>query len=92
MPTAQGVPVCVQTDGGSANFLFVPVVMQWNFWLHPKWSVFGEPGLALSHRSDGGFGLSPVLSVGGRFHIADSVALTLRLGYPTVSLGVSLLL
>jgi hypothetical protein len=27
----------------------VPVVMQWNFWLTDKWSVFGEPGLTLRH-------------------------------------------
>src|SRR6185503_6138892 len=25
--------------------LFVPVAMQWNFWLSTHWSVFGEPGL-----------------------------------------------
>jgi hypothetical protein len=26
-----------------------PVVMQWNFWLTDKWSVFGEPGLTIRH-------------------------------------------
>jgi hypothetical protein len=90
-PTAQGVPVCVETSAHGSSYLFVPVVMQWNFWLHPRWSVFGEPGLAVSHRSDGGFGVSPVFMAGGRFHISDNVALTLRLGYPTFSFGVSFL-
>jgi hypothetical protein len=27
----------------------LPVVMQWNFWLSEKWSVFGEPGLTIRH-------------------------------------------
>jgi len=88
--TPEGVPVCVETSSHSQNYLFVPVVMQWNFWLHRQWSVFGEPGLALSHRS-GDFGVVPVFNAGGRFHFNDSVALTLRLGYPSFSLGVSFL-
>jgi hypothetical protein len=93
-PTSQypnGVPVCVETSGNSSSYIFVPVVMQWNFWLHRQWSVFGEPGLALSHRSGGDFGVLPVFSAGGRFHFNDSVALTMRLGYPSFSLGVSFL-
>ncbi len=89
--TPQGVPVCVETSANSSSYVFVPVVMQWNFWLSRKWSVFGEPGLAVSHRSGGDFGVSPVFSAGGRFHFNDSVALTLRLGYPSFSLGVSFL-
>src|SRR5450432_3423818 len=28
-PTAQGVPVCVDAGGGSASYLYLPVVMQW---------------------------------------------------------------
>jgi len=88
--TPQGVPVCVETSTHSSNYLFVPVVMQWNFWLHRQWSVFGEPGLALSHGSDG-FGVLPVFNAGGRFHFNDSVALTMRVGYPSFSLGVSFL-
>jgi hypothetical protein len=27
----------------------LPIVMQWNFWLTEKWSVFGEPGLTIRH-------------------------------------------
>src|SRR5688500_15855595 len=32
---------------------FIPVVMQWNFFLSTHWSVFGEPGLAITHNSYG---------------------------------------
>jgi len=95
VPGAGGLPVCVATDSGHGiDYVLVPVVMQWNFWLHPRWSVFGEPGLALYHRGDGGgFGVSPLIfAAGGRFHFTDHVSLTLRLGYPTVSLGVSFLM
>jgi hypothetical protein len=88
--TAQGVPVCVETSAHSSNYLFIPVVMQWNFWLHRQWSVFGEPGLALSHRP-GDFGVIPVFNAGGRFHFNDRMALTARLGYPSFSLGFSFL-
>jgi hypothetical protein len=29
--------------------IHLPVVMQWNFWLTEKWSVFGEPGITIRH-------------------------------------------
>ena len=90
--TAGGVPVCVETSAHHSSYVFVPLVMQWNFWLHQHWSVFGEPGLALTHRSEGGFGVSPVFAAGGRYHFSKRVALTVRVGYPTLSLGVSWLL
>ncbi len=91
-PTVGGVPVCVETGAHGTSYVFVPVVMQWNFWLSRQWSVFGEPGLALSHRSEGGFGVEPVIEAGGRFHFTDNVALTARVGYPAFSLGVSFFL
>jgi hypothetical protein len=73
--------------------VFVPVAMQWNFWLSTHWSVFGEPGIGLApnhyiHRDL----LSPILMVGGRYHFNDKVALTMRIGYPAISVGVSFLL
>jgi hypothetical protein len=90
-----GVPICVRTDGafsGHVDYFYVPVVMQWNFWLHRKWSVFGEPGIAL-YWEEGDFDFTPVvLFAGGRFHFNDRITLTMRLGYPTFSLGVSFLL
>lgn len=89
-----GVPVCVEASGsgGDVDYFYVPAVMQWNFWLHRRWSVFGEPGVAL-YVEDGNLEFTPfVLYLGGRFHFTDNVTLTLRVGYPTISLGVSVLL
>ncbi|MCC6217166.1 MAG: hypothetical protein IT376_20070 [Polyangiaceae bacterium] len=70
-----------------SSVVWVPVVMQWNFWLTEKWSVFGEPG--------GGFylgnasGARPAFYAGGRYQFSDSLALTLRAGFPALSVGVS---
>lgn len=93
------------SEGCGVNYLFVPVVMQWNFYLTRQWSVFGEPGLAIYHAffDDicGGFAgcvtptatsVAPVFEVGGRFHFADTFALTMRVGYPTASVGLSIFL
>jgi len=96
------LPAGWQVLQGSGNddtdYLWIPVVMQWNFWLHRKWSVFGEVGAAFRFDDMKEFGFSPLISWGGgRFHFTDSTALTLRLGIPFVltpyiSLGVSFLL
>lgn len=94
-PGADGVAVCVETTAAhDSSYLFVPVVMQWNFWLHRRWSVFGEPGLAITRSTGkgGDFGVEPVFQAGGRLHLNDDIALTLRIGYPTFSLGASFLL
>jgi hypothetical protein len=87
-----GTRICTEVDGsGSSVYYLVPAVMQWNFWLARRWSVFGEPGFLLRYDNDD-IGFSPfVLYAGGRFHFSDDVALTLRIGYPTFSLGVSFL-
>jgi hypothetical protein len=66
--------------------------MQWNFWLTPQWSVFGEPGLSLYWFNFRSLGVSPALFVGARFQLSDVLSITVRLGYPTLSLGVSFLL
>jgi hypothetical protein len=34
---------------GNADFLQFPVVMQWNFYVAQRWSVFAEPGLYIWH-------------------------------------------
>jgi hypothetical protein len=92
--------------GCGASFFLLPVTMQWNFWLTPRWSVFGEPGLYVYHAVFDNFcdtrfkgcvepthtGIGFAGYVGGRLHFNDTVALTLRVGYPTISLGVSFLL
>jgi hypothetical protein len=72
---------------------YVPIVMQWNFWLSQHWSVFAEPGVALRFRDDfRDRGPDLTLYGGGRFRFARSAALTLRIGYPAVALGVSFFL
>ena len=53
---------------------------------------FGEPGLAF-YLQDGQLQFTPfVLYAGGRYHITDRITLTMRIGYPTFSLGASFLL
>lgn len=85
------------TFGGDFYFrrstLFIPVAMQWNFWLTTRWSVFGEPGLGFAAHRPRGLGLlHPVLMAGGRFHFNDNIALTMRIGYPSFSIGASFFL
>src|SRR5579863_6695922 len=75
---------------GYGGYFLVPIVMQWNFWLSTHWSVFGEPGLAIG--SGPRTNLWPAFYAGGRFHFTDRIALTLRVGYPDISVGVSFLL
>ena len=72
------------------SYVFVPVVMQWNFWLSTHWSVFGEPGLGFSFGARDVFG--PVFYAGGRYNFNEHIALTIRLGYPMVSVGASFML
>ena len=76
-------------DIATSGRVFVPVVLQWNFWLSTHWSVFGEPGIAFS---SGDQVVYPTIFVGGRFHITDRIAITARVGYPEFALGVSFLL
>jgi hypothetical protein len=72
---------------------WVPVVMQWNFWLSPHWSVFGEPGVALRLRDDAHDRKADfTIYGGGRYRFGRAAALTARLGYPAASLGVSFFL
>jgi hypothetical protein len=92
--------ICTQLAGPStapANYIFLPVAMQWNFWLLKQLSVFGEPGFVIYHRKaefepDSSFGVAPLFQLGGRWHFSDIASLTFRFGYPTFSLGVSFLL
>jgi hypothetical protein len=90
-------------NGCSATGFVFPVVMQWNFFVAQRWSVFGEPGLAIYHNSWNCNGacpgcgpadtfLEPALYLGGRYHLTDSIALTLRVGFPSFSFGGSFFL
>lgn len=87
-----------QCTEASVSYAWIPVVLQWNFWLTERWSVFGEPGAAIRfmseydtrHRKSR---FEPfVMYVGGRYLLTESVALTLRAGYPAFSVGASFLL
>lgn len=85
-----GIGVGVDFTPGDGS-VYVPVVMQWNFWLSTHWSVFGEPGIAFgSGRTNNS--VFPALFVGGRFHFTDRIALTLRIGYPEFAAGISFFL
>lgn len=83
--------------GGDVYFrhttLFLPVVMQWNFWLSSHWSVFGEPGIGFAANKESGADVvNPIFMLGGRYHFNDRVSLTMRIGYPALSVGASFFL
>jgi hypothetical protein len=94
---------CWYVGNCSAKHVHIPVVMQWNFYVARQWSVFGEPGLVIFHGfiSDcpGAIrncpvgpretSLEPALYLGGRYHFNDKVSLTMRIGFPSISIGVS---
>jgi hypothetical protein len=75
----------------------LPIVMQWNFWLTENWSVFGEPGGAILIR-DGRRGRDRhafdhfAFYAGGRWHFTERMSLTMRIGRPAASVGVSFFL
>ena len=60
-PGPAGTSVCteVSSNGGTYNYVFAPVVMQWNFWLTQRFSAFGEPGVNLYLLGGHGFGDQP---------------------------------
>jgi hypothetical protein len=89
----------------SATFLNLPVVMQWNFYVAQRWSVFGEPGLLFFHGfvsdcppnlpcgdNPAAAWVEPALFLGGRWHFSDSASLTMRIGFPSFSIGASFFL
>jgi hypothetical protein len=86
-----GVGVGIDFAPANAGYFIVPVVMQWNFWLSTHWSVFGEPGVAITNGYNSAI-LPFVFYAGGRFHFTERVALTIRLGYPDIAVGVSFFL
>lgn len=87
-----------------AAALTIPVMLQWNFYLHGVFSLFVEGGVAADfyfyHRGVGcgdfdygcSFGIWPGLALGGRVHFngrAGYPALTFRFGFPASSIGIS---
>lgn len=89
--------------GCGASYFIFPATMQWNFWLTTRWSVFGEPGFYVYHGifddyCDPNFpgctyptrtSIDIAAYAGGRFHFNEKISLTMRIGYPTMSLGAS---
>lgn len=92
----------------SIDSFWFPVALQWNFFLTEVISVFGEPGLALVHYRwnhwehcwapgycdpDGrDTQLKPVLWGGARFLVSDNIGISVRLGFPSITAGLSILL
>ena len=93
-PGPAGTSVCtdVTSNGGTYNYLFLPVVMQWNFWFTDRWSAFGEPGINLYYLGDHGLGAGAALYLGGRFRLSDRITVTARIGYPTLGIGASFMM
>jgi hypothetical protein len=83
----------INCEDEDVSYFWIPVVLQWNFWISRQWSVFGEPGFAFGVIDPGDDRFQPfVFYAGGRWHFTDRAALTLRAGYPSFSVGVSFLL
>jgi hypothetical protein len=93
-PGPNGTSICteVTSNGGTYNYLFIPAVLQWNFWFTDRLSAFGEPGINLFFLGNHGFGAGPAFYVGGRIRVADRITITARLGYPTIGVGVSFMM
>jgi hypothetical protein len=94
---------CYYNGACSATYMQFPVALQWNFYVAKRWSVFGEPGLFIYHgflaNCPNGFngcpqatGVEPAIFLGGRYHLSDTMALTMRLGFPSFSFGLSFFL
>ncbi|MGD0525315.1 MAG: hypothetical protein ABSE49_09240 [Polyangiaceae bacterium] len=96
---------CYYGNDCGANYLMLPAVAQWNIFVARRVSVFGEGGIFVykgffngcgpgdgpgcSPPSD--FGVLPTVAIGARIHVGDNVSFVARLGYPTITLGVSFL-
>jgi hypothetical protein len=96
---------CFFGNDCGANYLMLPVAAQWNVFVARRVSVFGEAGVFVykgffdgcgpndgpgcSPPSD--FGVLPTLAVGARIHMGDNASFTARIGYPTITFGVSFL-
>ena len=93
-PGLNDTEICtdVTLQGGRYNYLYIPVVVQWNLRLTRRFSAFGEPGVDLYYLADHGLSAVPALYLGARLRLSDHIALTGRIGYPTLAIGVSFVL
>ena len=91
----------------SAYAIYVPVVLQWNFYITDIITVFGEPGFAIryAHVSatlpyqglprDYSYSYTDpilVLAGGAKFMFGKTIGLNVRVGYPYFTVGASFLL
>lgn len=88
---------CGYCDPDQYSFWF-PIGAQWNFFLTRKWSVFAEVGF-IPHSNgffDGRYTdaifVEPMFELGGRYHFRDKITLTMRLGIPFITVGVSFMI
>ena len=90
-----GLGIDMAHYGPSSNVLWVPVVMQWNFYIIEAITVFGEPGGALRAVSAHGqteWHIDGVVQAGAKFMLTRQIGLTIRAGYPYFSAGLTFLL
>lgn len=82
------------------TYLYLPVAMQWNFFVAKKWSVGPEIGFTPSfgvfydygvcNGNCRNWGIWPSFWAVARYHFNDRVALTMRIGFPEFfNVGVS---
>lgn len=102
-------------DQCDVNDFWIPLVVQWNFWITRSISLFPEIGLALQYsvldwdnrvppgcqRVNGlnicnddvdDLDVEFVLWLGARFMVSNNIGITLRLGVPSLLLGLSILM
>ena len=65
----------------------IPVMLQWNFYLAPAFSLFPEAGIAIGFAGCGDCGVyvAPGFALGGRIHFSRDAgypALVIRIGFP----------
>lgn len=79
--------------------IWTPIGAQWNFFLTRKWSVFADLGIAphtngffVGDRGYDAVFFQPMFEVGGRYHFRDKITLTMRLGVPFITVGVSFMI
>ena len=88
-------------DGRAYRFAMgFPVALHWEFYFNDMWSAFAEIGFqvylppSLFHRGYVDYtdhiGQWVIAAVGGSLHLGDVVSLTLRVGNPYISFGVTL--
>jgi hypothetical protein len=96
---------CFFGNDCGANYLMLPVAAQVNLFVLRSVSLFAEGGAFLYKgwfdgcRIEDGpgctapsdLGVLPTLAIGGRIHLGQFTAVTLRLGYPTTTIGLSFL-